>query len=95
MSAEKKKITFETAISRLEKIVHELEREDVSLDNAMKLFQEGKQLSVYCSKKLNEYEKKIKLLIDKGDGDFELKDFEENNASSKNSGSGDLDNAND
>lgn len=82
MNTEKKKLNFESALKRLEKIVNSLENEEISIETSMKLFQEGKQLSNFCLQKLNEYEKKIKILIEKGDSSFVLKDFsqeEENN----------------
>ncbi|HEX3027661.1 MAG TPA: exodeoxyribonuclease VII small subunit [Clostridia bacterium] len=55
----KKEMTFESAISRLEKIVELLEQGDVTLDESMKLFEEGAHLSVLCSRKLTEAEQKI------------------------------------
>jgi len=79
MDSSKKKISFEAALERLEKIINSLENEDISLDDSMKLFQEGKKLSQYCLKKLTEYEKKIKILIEKENKEFDLKDFPEEN----------------
>ncbi len=75
MSVEKKKLSFESALMRLEKIVSSLENEDIPLETSMKLFQEGKKLSGFCLSKLNEYEKKIKILIEKNNDDYDLKDF--------------------
>ena len=43
---------FEQKLTRLEAIVKTLENENVSLDDAVKLFQEGKQLSAECEKLL-------------------------------------------
>ena len=57
------KQTFENAIKRLEAIVQELESGDLTLDDALKKFQEGVKLSKFCSKKLDETEKKISILL--------------------------------
>ena len=46
-------MTFEQALNRLEEIVQLLEKDTTSLDQSVDLFQEGIQLSNYCSKKIN------------------------------------------
>lgn len=67
--------TFEDAITELEKVVNELENEDLTLDESVKKFQNGMELSTYCNKLLDDAEKKISVLIEKSDGTFEEKDF--------------------
>ena len=57
------KQTFEKAIEKLEKIVQELESSDLPLEKAIKKFEEGVQLSKFCSEKLDETEKKITILL--------------------------------
>ena len=57
-----KEITYEKAMSRLEEIVSLLEKSEISLDESMKLFEEGTKLTALCSKKLSEAEQKITLL---------------------------------
>ena len=57
------KQTFENAMSRLETIVQELESGDLTLDDALKKFEEGIKLSRFCSKKLDETEKKVSILL--------------------------------
>ena len=54
-----KELTYEQALSRLDKIVSLLERNDVSLDEALSLFEEGTKLTAFCSKKLTEAKQKI------------------------------------
>ncbi len=54
-----KEMTYETAIKRLEEIVGILEKNEVSLDESMKLFEEGTKLTAFCSAKLKEAEQKI------------------------------------
>ena len=53
---------FEDALTRLETIVTQLEEGEVSLDNSLKMFEEGIELSRLCAKKLEEAEKKIEIL---------------------------------
>ena len=80
MTAEsEKKITFEKALEKLEKIVSSMEANQLSLDEMMKHFEEGKKLSDYCSKKLNEFEKKIEILVKENEKGGEWKNFEEGN----------------
>jgi exodeoxyribonuclease VII small subunit len=57
------KQTFEKAMEKLEKIVQELESSDLPLEKAIKKFEEGVQLSKFCSEKLDETEKKITILL--------------------------------
>ncbi|NNG00730.1 MAG: exodeoxyribonuclease VII small subunit [Desulfobacteraceae bacterium] len=62
------KMTFESAVKQLEKIVRELEDGNQPLDTAMKKFEEGIKLSKFCSDKLDETEKKIAVLMEKENG---------------------------
>jgi exodeoxyribonuclease VII small subunit len=55
-------IKFEKAMTRLEKIVEELERGDLDIDKSLEIFEEGIKMSRVCSKKLNEAEAKIEKL---------------------------------
>jgi exodeoxyribonuclease VII small subunit len=63
------KKTFETAMKQLEQIVQELETGDMPLEKAIKKFEEGIQISKYCSGKLDESEKRITLLLRDSDGE--------------------------
>lgn len=54
---------FEECLQRLEKIVDELERGDIPLEQALKLFEEGIQLSHSCRKDLEEAEGKVEILL--------------------------------
>lgn len=58
-----KKLTFEESIKRLEEIVRLLESGDVTLDESIGLYSEGVKLAHECNRKLDETEKKIKLLV--------------------------------
>jgi len=67
---------FEEALKRLEEIVDRLERGDVSLDDSLKLYEEGQELIQFCKDKLTKAESKVKQLLKTGKGEFELKDTE-------------------
>lgn len=60
--------SFEQSLKQLEQIVEELEKGDVPLEKALRKFEDGIKLSKYCSKKLDETEKRIALLIKEQDG---------------------------
>lgn len=57
-------MTFEKAITRLEQIVGILEGGQCTLDDSLKLFEEGTKLTAYCSKSLKQAEQKIVKLMD-------------------------------
>ena len=50
---------FEDALSKLEKVVSQLEKGDISLEDSLKLFEEGIRLSRLCNQKLDEAEKRV------------------------------------
>ncbi|MEA1995149.1 MAG: exodeoxyribonuclease VII small subunit [Campylobacterota bacterium] len=68
------KIGFEETLKRLEEIAGILEKGDTSLDEALRLFEEGMKLSAFCQKKLTEVENKIKLIVQK-EGEINLEEF--------------------
>ena len=63
------KKSFEQSLRQLEKIVEELESGDLPLEKAIKKFEEGIQLSRYCSQKLDETEERINLLMKDDSGE--------------------------
>jgi exodeoxyribonuclease VII small subunit len=66
-----KKTTFETAMTRLEAIVQQLEQGRIGLEEAIKIFEEGMALYKQCQLQLKEAEKKIEVLV-KTDEGFQL-----------------------
>ena len=66
-SAEKKP-GFEAGIQRLEKIVAELEKGDIELEQSLKLYEEGAGLIAACRKQLEEAETRIETLRSTADG---------------------------
>lgn len=65
-----KKPDFENSLTRLEEIVRKLESANLSLDEAMKLFEEGVQLSRDCQKYLELAEGKVEILLKKAGGEL-------------------------
>lgn len=59
---------FEKAFQDLERIVQRLEGEQLSLDESLKLFEQGITLSRFCHQKLEEVEKKIELILSDAKG---------------------------
>ena len=67
---------FEKSLMRLEEVVKRLENTDLSLDEAMKLFEEGVKLSRECQKQLEEAEGRVEILLKKADGKISAAPFE-------------------
>jgi len=70
-------IKFEDTLKKLEKIVEDLEKGDLSLDEALKKYQEGIELSRQCAQRLENTKKKIDVLVKNKKGEFELKPLDE------------------
>jgi exodeoxyribonuclease VII small subunit len=71
-----KKPDFERSLARLEEVMRKLESPQLSLDEAMKLFEEGVGLSRECQKQLEEAEGKVEILLKKADGKMMAEPFE-------------------
>lgn len=71
----KKKLSFEDALKRLEEIVSQLESGEISLDESLKAFEEGRELVSFCLNKLDEAEQKVKKLEVGKDGKIKLSDL--------------------
>ena len=61
--SKKEELSFEELMVKLEDITNKLENEKLSLDDSVKLFEEGMQISKECNNKLEDAEKKITILI--------------------------------
>jgi exodeoxyribonuclease VII small subunit len=61
---------FEEAMARLEKIVEQLEKGELPIEEAMKAFEEGMKLVHFCTKKLEEVEKRVSVLIQDSGGAY-------------------------
>ena len=53
---------FEAAMARLEEIVHALEAGNLSLDDSLRVFEEGTGLLRFCTRRLEEAERRIEIL---------------------------------
>ena len=71
-----KKPDFEYSLTRLEEIVSKLESANLSLDDAMKLFEEGVSLSRDCQKQLEQAEGRVEILMKKAGGEMAAQPFE-------------------
>jgi exodeoxyribonuclease VII small subunit len=71
-----KKPDFEKSLVRLEEVVRRLESPQLSLDDAMKLFEEGVQLSRECQKQLEEAEGRVEILLKKANGKLTAEPFD-------------------
>ena len=68
---------FEKAFQHLEEIVHRLEAEELPLDESLRLFEEGINLSRFCHQRLEEVEKKIETILADAKGQPRVEPFEE------------------
>jgi exodeoxyribonuclease VII small subunit len=71
-----KKPDFERSLARLEEVVRRLESPQLSLDDAMQLFEEGVALSRECQRQLEEAEGRVEILLKKADGKLVREPFE-------------------
>jgi exodeoxyribonuclease VII small subunit len=67
---------FEEAMKRLENIVESLEKGDLSLEESLKVFEEGMKLLHFCSRKLEEAEQRVTVLIKQSGGKVTQQPFE-------------------
>ncbi len=70
----KKTPDFEAALDELEKLVETMEQGDLSLEESLKQFERGIQLTRSCQQALREAEQKVQVLLEK-DGSERLEDF--------------------
>jgi exodeoxyribonuclease VII small subunit len=68
---------FEGSLAALEKIVRELERGDLPLEESLRLFEEGVGLSRECQERLNQAERRIETLLRDAEGRAVLSAFDE------------------
>ncbi|MDO9536267.1 MAG: exodeoxyribonuclease VII small subunit [Bacillota bacterium] len=74
MTAKKNvKMSFEDALKKLEIIIEKMESEELSLEDSLRNFEEGMELTRHCRKLLTDAEYKVEILLQSG----ELVDFQE------------------
>ena len=69
-------LTFEQAMEKLETIVKRLESDTISLEESLSLFEDGVHLGHLCSKRLDEADRKIQVLLEAPDGTLEARPLE-------------------
>ena len=70
------KASFEISLKKLEEVVEKLESDEVSLDESLKLFEQGVKLVRFCHTRLDEVEQKVQMLVADEKGE-RLEDFKE------------------
>ena len=60
-------MSFEKGLSELQKLVQELERNDISLEQSVENFERGVKVAKYCERKLRDAEDKVKAILDQTD----------------------------
>lgn len=68
--------TYEESMKELEQVVKELESGELTLDESIKKFEKGMELSKHCNSLLEDAEKKITLLIEKENGEVTEEPFQ-------------------
>lgn len=68
--------SFEKQLTALESVVERLERGELSLDESVRLFEEGVKLSNACKKELEAAEGRIQMLVGPGNGAVKVVDLE-------------------
>jgi len=66
---------FEAAMARLEEIVHALEAGNLSLDDSLRVFEEGTGLLRLCTRRLEEAERRIEILMQDESGGTRAEPF--------------------
>lgn len=70
-------MSFERQLKRLEEIVGELESDEIELERALALFEEGVKNLRAATEELGKVEAKVQRLVEKADGSFEVHDQRE------------------
>lgn len=60
---------FEESLKKLEELVKKMEAGDLTLDESLKAFEEGIRLIRFCTRKLDETERKVEILLRDEQGD--------------------------
>ena len=69
--------TFEDRLTALEAVVERLERGDLTLDESVRLFEEGVQLSSACKMELERAEGRVQVLVEARNGEMQTAELDE------------------
>lgn len=75
-------MNFEEAMEKLEEITRDLEEGNLSLEESLEKFEEGMRLVNFCEKKLEEMEKRIKLIV-KDEGKLKIESWQQSENKNK------------
>ncbi len=67
--------SFEDSLKKLENIVDQLEKGDLSLEESLQLFEQGVGLSAVCKQELDAAEGKVQMLVKQRDGSLKAEPF--------------------
>ena len=70
-------MSFEDRLKRLEQIVHQLESDELPLERALALFEEGVTCLRSATEDLGKVEARVRRLVERADGSFEVTDLRE------------------
>jgi exodeoxyribonuclease VII small subunit len=70
-------VSFESRLKRLEQIVSELESDQIELERALELFEEGVSCLRTATEELGKVEARVQRLVERADGSFEVVDLRE------------------
>lgn len=76
MATKKTSPNFEKSLKDLEALVVSLEKGDLNLEDSLKKFEQGINLTRQCQTALKEAEQKVQILLEK-DGELSLEAFEQ------------------
>ncbi len=79
--AKRKKLDYEAAVAELESLVERLEQGDISLEESLKLYENGVLLTRDCQEALQNAEQKVQMLLQQS-GQTTLTDFDPNTSES-------------
>jgi exodeoxyribonuclease VII small subunit len=68
--------SFEESLKRLETVVDQLEKGELTLEDSLKLFEEGVNLTANCKQELDAAEGKVQVLVKQRDGSLEAEPFD-------------------
>ena len=67
---------FEDDLTKLEAVVERLERGDLTLDESVRLFEEGTKLSAACKQELEQAEGRVQVLVEGKAGKMQVAEME-------------------
>jgi len=70
-------VRFEKALGELKAIVDKLEKGDLELDESLKMFERGVKLMAVCSKKLDDAQRRVEIVLKESGGRKAVREFSE------------------